>query len=167
LSVLPDIDLFFFRFIQHRGPTHSILTALVIFIPFFAIYRKKAIPYFIALLQHGLVGDYIGGGNVQLLWPITHNSFGAGIDMRSPTSVSIELAMFLVATILMLLMKDMRKFFQARKSNLFLIIPVTTLLQAIIPTAVPFALRLPSFFLLTIFSAAILAELYRTFSRNT
>jgi hypothetical protein len=87
--------------------------------------------------------------------------------MRSPTSVSIELAMFLVATILMLLMKDMRTFFQARKSNLFLIIPVTTLLQAIIPTAVPFALRLPSFFLLTLFSAAILAELYRTFSKNT
>jgi len=164
LSVLPDIDLFLFKFTQHRGPTHSIITALIIFIPLFIIYRKKAIPYFIALAQHSLIGDYIGGGDVQLLWPITHTGYGAGLDMRSLTSVSIELAMFLIAITIMFLQKDIHTLFQPRKSNLLLIIPATTLLQAILPTAVPLPLKLPSYFLLAIFSAAILAELHQTLS---
>ena len=81
--------------------------------------------------------------------------------MRSLTSVSIELAMFLTAIILMLLQKDIHTLFQPHKTNLLLIIPATTLLQAILPTAVPFPLKLPSYLLLTIFSAAILAELYQ------
>jgi len=164
LSVLPDIDLFFFKFTQHRGPTHSIITALIIFIPFLIIYRKKAIPYFIALAQHGLIGDYIGGGDVQLLWPIAHTGFGAGIELTSLTSITIELATFLAALTIMLLQKDIHTLFQPHKTNLLLIIPATTLLQAILPTAVPFPLELPSYFLLTIFSAATLAELYQTLS---
>jgi membrane-bound metal-dependent hydrolase YbcI (DUF457 family) len=44
LSVIPDVDILFSRFIEHRGPTHSIIAALIVFAPFLAVYRKKAIP---------------------------------------------------------------------------------------------------------------------------
>jgi membrane-bound metal-dependent hydrolase YbcI (DUF457 family) len=167
LSVIPDIDLFLFKFTQHRGPTHSIITALIIFTPFFIIYRKQAIPYFIALIQHGLIGDYFGGGDVQLLWPITNTGFGAGIEVTSLTGITIELTAFLIALTIMLLQKDIHTFFRPRTSNLLLIIPATTLLQAVLPTAVPFPLKLPSYFMLAIFSAAILVELYRTLSSKS
>jgi membrane-bound metal-dependent hydrolase YbcI (DUF457 family) len=167
LSVLPDIDLLLFRFIQHRGPTHSVISALVLFAPLFVAYRKQAIPYFVALAQHSLVGDYIGGGNVQLLWPAAGTYFGAGLDIRSPTSVTIELLMFVGATILMLLMKDMQQFFHARKSNFALIIPAFTVLPAIVLfTHVPISLILPSIFYFTLFSAAILIELYRALTND-
>jgi membrane-bound metal-dependent hydrolase YbcI (DUF457 family) len=164
LSVLPDIDLFLFKFTQHRGPTHSLITALIIFTPLLIIYRKKAIPYLIALAQHGLIGDYIGGGDVQLLWPITNTGYAAGTEITSLTSITIELTAFLIAITIMLLQKDIHTLLQPHKTNLLLTIPATTLLQAILPTAVPFPLKLPSYFLLAIFSAAILAQLYQTLS---
>jgi hypothetical protein len=72
--------------------------------------------------------------------------------------------MFMTAITIMLLQKDIHTLLQPHKTNLLLIIPTTTLLQAILPTAVPSPLKLPSYFLLTVFSAAILAELYQTLS---
>jgi membrane-bound metal-dependent hydrolase YbcI (DUF457 family) len=43
LLIIPDMDLIFMREL-HRGPTHSIITALIIFVPVFLIYRRRAIP---------------------------------------------------------------------------------------------------------------------------
>ncbi|MGE5637644.1 MAG: metal-dependent hydrolase [Chloroflexota bacterium] len=43
LSIIPDIDILFGGEF-HRGPTHSSIVALVIFIPFFIIYRRKTVP---------------------------------------------------------------------------------------------------------------------------
>ena len=58
LSILPDIDIIY-DFLTgsdiHRGPTHSIVVATVAFIPIFIVYRKKAIPYFLALISHPLI----------------------------------------------------------------------------------------------------------------
>jgi membrane-bound metal-dependent hydrolase YbcI (DUF457 family) len=49
VSILPDIDIVY-DFLTgadlHRGPTHSIIVATLAFVPFFIVYRKKAIPYF-------------------------------------------------------------------------------------------------------------------------
>jgi membrane-bound metal-dependent hydrolase YbcI (DUF457 family) len=74
-SVLPDIDLLL-SFLMHRGPTHSLLTITALMIPFFIIYRKKAIPYYAALLSHLFLGDYFTGG-IELFWPLSHDWFGA------------------------------------------------------------------------------------------
>ena len=41
LSIIPDIDILFdflFNSDMHRGPTHSIIVAIVVFIPFFLLY---------------------------------------------------------------------------------------------------------------------------------
>src|SRR5512135_1575536 len=74
LSILPDIDIVY-DFITgsdlHRGPTHSIVVAVLAFIPFLIIYRKKAIPYFLALISHSLIADFLIGGQLQLFWPFS------------------------------------------------------------------------------------------------
>ncbi len=79
LSIIPDVDIIF-DFLTgsqlHRGPTHSIVVAIIAFIPFFIIYRKKAIPYFLALISHPLIGDFFIGGKLELLWPFSNSQFG-------------------------------------------------------------------------------------------
>jgi membrane-bound metal-dependent hydrolase YbcI (DUF457 family) len=57
ISVLPDIDLLFTHYIIHRGPTHSIILALILFLPIF-IWYHKGLAYFAALASHSLIGDF-------------------------------------------------------------------------------------------------------------
>lgn len=165
LSIIPDADILLQRipFIQHRGATHSILSALIVFVPFFMIYRKQAIPYFIALVQHCVVGDYIAGGRVQLLWPITNMGFGTSLDIRSLTNQTLEWTMFLAAILLMLKMKDYNTFFKPQASNLILFIPTLTVLLPTLlntPMTVPALLIPPHLGYLILFASAILIETY-------
>ena len=86
LSILPDIDIIYDYLTGneiHRGPTHSIVVALLAFIPVFIIYRKKAIPYFLALISHPLIGDFLIGGKLELFWPISTQQFGLHEFRRS------------------------------------------------------------------------------------
>jgi membrane-bound metal-dependent hydrolase YbcI (DUF457 family) len=139
LSVIPDADLLF-PFLEHRGPTHSLITALIVFAPFFLVYHKEAVPYFVAMIQHSLVGDFIAGGRVQLLWPITTQVFGTNIDIRSTTNVTVEWGIFLASIAVMLITKDMATFFKYGKSNLILMIPTFTVL---LPTILSFPMGVP------------------------
>ena len=75
-SILPDIDIIFHRYIVHRGPTHSIITMTLAFIPVY-LYFRKGIPYYVSLLSHSLIGDYFTAYGTQLLWPITNNWYRA------------------------------------------------------------------------------------------
>jgi membrane-bound metal-dependent hydrolase YbcI (DUF457 family) len=165
LSILPDADILLrgIPFIQHRGATHSILSALILFAPFLIVYRKQAVPYFVALVQHGLVGDYIAGGRVQLFWPLTQMYFGISLDMRSVPNQAIEWTMFLGATILLLKMKDYKEFFKPKASNLILIVPTLTVLLPTLlstPVEVPAMLIPPHVFYLIIFATAIVIEVF-------
>jgi membrane-bound metal-dependent hydrolase YbcI (DUF457 family) len=165
LSIIPDADLLLQQipFIQHRGATHSILSALIVFAPLFIIYRRQVAPYFIALVQHGLVGDFIAGGRVQLFWPVTNMYFGTSLDIRSLTNQTLEWTMFLAAMLLMLKMKDYKTFFKPQTSNLILFIPTLTVLLPTlmnIPIAVPALLIPPHIFYLIMFGMAILIETY-------
>jgi membrane-bound metal-dependent hydrolase YbcI (DUF457 family) len=129
-SILPDIDLIFQTISGtelHRGITHSQLFAVVLFLPIFLIYRKKAIPYFLALLSHSFIGDFFIGGNVQLLWPL-QTGFGLHISIFSLVDEVSELALFGVSTALMIITRDFRIFLRANKTNLLLIIPTATVL---------------------------------------
>jgi hypothetical protein len=126
------------------------------------IYRKQAVPYFIALVQHGLVGDFIAG-HVQLFWPISHVDFGIGLSITGLTNQTIEWTMFLVAIMLLAITKDYREFFKPKTSNLVLIIPtVTVLLPTLlnIPIEVPALLIPPHLVYTVMFTAAILTELF-------
>lgn len=161
LSVIPDVDLLI-PFIEHRGPTHSIITTVIVFIPFFAIYHKKATPYFIALIQHSLIGDYISGGKIQLLWPITTQYYGTGISIKSNTNIIVEWILFFASAIILLMTKDSTTFFQPRKSNLILTIPTFTVLLPTFlsyPLGVPAGLMLPHVFYTFIFLVSIIIDL--------
>jgi len=160
LSIIPDADILLQRipFIQHRGATHSIISARIVFVPFFIICQKQAAPYFIALVQHGLVGDYIAGGRVQLFWPVTNMYFGTSLDIRSLTNQTLEWTMFLAAILLTLKMKDYEAFFKPQASNLILIIPTLTVLLPtllITPMIVPALLIPPHIFYLIMFATAL------------
>ena len=164
LSVIPDIDILI-PFLEHRGPAHSIITLFMVFIPIFAIYRKKAIPYFLALIQHPLIGDYITGGRIQLLWPLTTQYYGMEICIKSQTNITLEWIVFLTSIIIMLKAKDTVTLFQPHKSNLILVIPTFTVL---LPTFLSFPLNVPAWLIpphlayISIFSASIIIDLIKT-----
>lgn len=163
LSVVPDIDLLI-PFIEHRGPTHSIITSLIIFVPIFAIYHKKATPYLIAMIQHSLIGDYIAGGGIQLLWPITTQHFGTSLSIKSQTNITIEWIIFLTSMIIMLKTNDTAKLLQPHNSNLILNIPTFTVL---LPTFLSFPLDVPPWLIpphlvyMSMFSASIIIDIYK------
>lgn len=136
--------------------------AFIIFIPIFIIYHKKATPYLIVLIQHSLIGDYIAGSQTQLLWPITTQTYGTGMCIRSQTNITIEWIIFLISIIIMLKTKDTTTLFQPHNSNLILSIPTFT---ALLPTFLSFPLDVPTWLIpphlayISIFSASIILNL--------
>jgi membrane-bound metal-dependent hydrolase YbcI (DUF457 family) len=161
LSVIPDVDILI-PYVVHRGPTHSILMAFIIFIPIFALYNKNALPYFSALIQHSLISDYIAGGKVQLFWPLTTQAFGLELSIRSPANITIEWFSFLTATFVMIKTKDAHLLLQPHNSNLILTIPTFTVLLPTFlayPLEVPTALILPHIIFLILFLASISIDL--------
>jgi membrane-bound metal-dependent hydrolase YbcI (DUF457 family) len=186
LSILPDVDIIYDFFMGteiHRGPTHSIVVAVLAFIPIFIIYRKKAIPYFLALISHPLIGDFFIGGKLQLFWPLSSNQYGLHesgsyfIGIFSPVNVALEMTLFTVATLILYKSGDWKVFFTANKTNLVLIIPIATVL---LPSTIgyPFTeslllreppLALAHLFYLVLFSIALLKTLmymYRGYKKD-
>ena len=176
LSIIPDIDIiydFLTRSELHRGPTHSIVVAIIVFIPFFIVYRKKAIPYFLALISHSLIGDFFIGGQLQLFWPFSTTQYGLYelgsyyINIFSPINIAIELILFTIATLVLYKTEDWKVFLTKNKSNLILIIPIiTVLLPSTIgyPFTAPLLLTAPflalaHLFYLVLFRIAVLKVL--------
>ena len=137
LSILPDIDIFY-DFLTgteiHRGLTHSIVFALIIFLPIFVFYRKKAVPYFLAFISHALIGDFVVGGQLELLWPFTTQQFGLHdvggplIGIFSKVNIVLEMLLFLSAMAVMYKTGDWKVFFKDDLTNLVLIIPITEMI---------------------------------------
>jgi LexA-binding, inner membrane-associated putative hydrolase len=157
LSVIPDIDLLL-PFLQHRGPLHSIILLTAIFVPFFAKYKSAAVPYYLSLLQHPLIGDFFTGGNVQLFWPITRNPYGFGVSITSPLNIGVELLSFLLALLILIRTRDVQKLIRSGVSSLILTIPFSTVLFPSLlgfPLEVPLALLVPHITYALLFLAAI------------
>ena len=155
-SVLPDIDLPI-PFLMHRGPTHSLITLTVLMIPFFVIYRRRAIPYFAALLSHVLIADFFTGG-IELFWPLSNGWFGAlNIQTTSLTNASIELTLFLLTLPIMYKLGDFKTILEPRKKNWVLIIPLFAIVGPLLAVgrgqeyALPALLVVPSLFYLGLF----------------
>jgi hypothetical protein len=166
LSVLPDIDLLFnfiFNISIHRGPTHSVVTAILVFVPFFVLYRRKAVPYFAALVSHSLIADFFIGGRLQLLWPLSTRVFGfTSIDIYSSVNVILEFTLFAISVVVMLKTRDLFQFFRNRKLNLVLAIPIFTVLLPTFsgyPLSVPLLLVLPHLFYLVVFAISVVIAL--------
>lgn len=159
-SVLPDIDLVL-RFLMHRGPTHSFITITVLMIPFFAVYRKQAIPYYAALLSHILIGDFFTGG-VELLWPFSQNWFGAlNFAVNSLPVAVTELTLFAVTLPIMYKLKDLQSLFKAHNKNWALIIPLGAVIGPLVAlgrggeSVISSVLVIPSLFYVGLFAYSI------------
>jgi len=133
LSILPDIDLILTRvapdFFWHRSMTHSIIVYTIIMTPFFVKYRKKAVPYYIVLLAHTLIGDYLTGGT-ELLWPLTSNIYGIQtLPQTGLVMLSTEATLFAISFVLMIYTEDLQTLFTSRKYHLASLIPFVAILQ--------------------------------------
>jgi len=183
LSILPDIDILFDLVAGtsiHRGPTHSIIVAFLVFIPVFIYLGKRAIPYFLALISHSLLADFFIGGDLQLLWPLSGNVFGfhelGGYYVSILSSINMVTEMLLFVAAIMVLYKsgDWKVFFKADKTSLVLIIPIVTVL---LPSTIgyPFSesllLREPTLAIahlvyLALFTVATLKTLYWIYTQR-
>jgi membrane-bound metal-dependent hydrolase YbcI (DUF457 family) len=173
LSVIPDIDILLEHvdalgpILRHRGPVHSFVVSLIIFIPIFIVYRKRAVPYFIALVQHSLIGDYLTGGQLQLFWPITQQQYGMATCILSVQNIVLEWILFAASIVVLLKSRDVFVLFQPHLSNLILLVPTFTVLLPTFlsyPLGVPASLILPHLFYTIVFSASIIIELLKLLS---
>lgn len=157
LSLIPDVDLLIPGLV-HRGITHSIIVLTLMFIPVFLFYRKTSIPYFVAITQHALVGDFFMG-EIQMFWPLTSNWYGCGINVLSFTNISIEWASFLLAMIVLTKTNDLKLLLKSAKSNLLLTIPSGAIFASSIigmSKAAPIELLIPHLIFLTVFTFSIM-----------
>jgi membrane-bound metal-dependent hydrolase YbcI (DUF457 family) len=161
LSIIPDIDILIQQ-LEHRGPTHSIIVATILFIPFLVIYKKKAIPYFAALIQHFLIGDFISGGNIQLFWPINTQFYGIKVGIENPVNIALEWILFTASIFTLFKTNQIITLFRHHNSNFLLLIPTSTVLLPIFlgfPLTVPVSMIPPHLICSSIFSASIIVNL--------
>jgi len=166
-SIIPDADLLV-PGLQHRGPTHSIIISCLLFLPAFMFLGKGAAPYFVALIQHSLVGDYLTG-STQLLWPIASNWYTLGIGITSLVNVFIEWTLFLTCITIMLKTKDAWLLFQHHPSNLVLSIPILAFLLPTFlrfPLSVPLELVIPHLTYLILFALSTLIDCKAVLTKN-
>jgi len=130
LGVLPDVDLLLGGLgVVHRTVTHSFFLWTVLFIPVFVILRFKAIPYFVAVVQHFAFGDFLMG-KVMLFWPFSSKLVGLGFGMPSVVDVVLETAGLLFALIILLYIGDLKQLFSVNKRNVFMLLPLLALLTS-------------------------------------
>ena len=171
LAILPDIDLIV-PWITHRGPFHSIFVIILLFLPFIVAYKKMIVPYIVATEQH-ILGDYISGGRVQLLWPLNQEWYGLGISPSNSIAITAEWILFLGCLTLMIKTKDLQKLLKPHPSNLILLIPIDSIFSPLFlyyPMNIPNGLIIPHLIFLALFalsvivSQKILLEKFRNFS---
>ena len=116
ISIIPDFDFLFLSFVRHRGPTHSLLFTIIVCLPFILIYKKKAIPYFLALLSHSIIGDIYGYNGTQLFWPINTDWIYIS-NINNTSSALVELFLFIFMMMIMLYNKDLEKILFNKKKK--------------------------------------------------
>ena len=168
LSLLPDID-FLIPGLQHRGPTHSIIIALIIFLPFFLLRSKEAVPYFATLATHSIIGDYITDRGIMLFWPLTSEwvKFENTIRLGSTFETYIELTLFSMLILTLIVSKDFNHLFDLDMRNSVLFIPLCTIVLPAFfryPVKIPEILIIPHLILLSIIALSFSMSLIPTAS---
>jgi hypothetical protein len=137
----------------------------VLLIPFFIVYKKQAVPYYVALLSHSLIGDFFTGG-LELFWPVSQNWFGfANIDVRSLAPVLAEIVLFAIALAIMLRTKDLQLLLKPNKYTWVLFIAFGAVLGPMLQVGggfegyLPALLVVPSLFCLILFACSIIIGL--------
>jgi hypothetical protein len=121
-GALLDFDLFtgqpYATVLGHHGIAHSPLVILVCAIPFFVAYGTRPIPYFIAVIQHTIFGDFITN-QIPLLFPLTFSEVGINLSETFPlAAVGLELSGFVLFIVVFLMSGDWKRSFEWSKRNL-------------------------------------------------
>jgi len=163
VSILPDFDLLLSRFLVHRGPTHSLYFFLLVSLPFFVVYKKRTVPYFVALFSHSLIGDIYGSTGVQLFWPFSRGwIYVFNVSTISALSVWFELVLFIISMVVMFVNKDFKKMFSYDMPRIFWLVPFGVVLGSLLVggmspfNSFPVLLVLPSLFYTVLFSLLLL-----------
>jgi membrane-bound metal-dependent hydrolase YbcI (DUF457 family) len=164
ISVIPDVDLLFGSFMNHRGLTHSIITIGILAIPFFAKYKKAFLPYFAAISSHVFIGDLFTGG-IEFLWPISKTAFGLSLPVNSILITFTELTLFCISLPLMYKFKDIQTLFKPSNRNFMLVVCCGAILGPLfwfiegLYDSISLLLVVPSMIWLSIFAFSLLADL--------
>lgn len=131
LGILPDIDLLLEGYgIEHHTVTHSYFFWLILFIPFFAVFRLKALPYLVAVVQHFAFGDFLIG-QVQLFWPFNTTYLGFNWNMGSTIDIVLEASGLFIALTLSYFNGDMKRLTRLNTKNIWMGIPALAVLSSI------------------------------------
>jgi len=166
LSLLPDID-FLIPGLRHRGPTHSLVIVLLIFIPLLILRFRETVPYFAALATHLTIGDYITDGGVQLFWPLSSKwvNLKSSLRLGSVVETYIELALFGALILTLILSKDLNRLFNLDRRNNLLFLPLFTIvlpLRLKYPVNIPKMLIVPHILLLSLITLSCSITLMQT-----
>ncbi|MGH9877574.1 MAG: metal-dependent hydrolase [Nitrososphaerales archaeon] len=131
LGALPDIDVLLGGLgIEHRGITHSVLFWAVVFVPIFFKYRKRSIPYFVAVIQHILFGDLVVN-RTDPFWPFGFN-IGLRVDLLSIENVLLETAGLVIFLILTTRNNGRKIFLGNNRRNVLSILPLLPLVTFVL-----------------------------------
>jgi len=136
LGVMPDVDLLLGGFgVAHHTFTHSLFFWFVLFAPFLAVYRRKSVPYLVAVVQHFAFGDFFVG-EVMIFWPFSRSYFGFGTAMVSVFDVALETAGLLLAAGIMYFNGDLRRLLSVDMRNIPMFLPLLALVTSMLFLAV-------------------------------
>jgi len=126
LSILPDIDVVI-PFIPHRGPTHSVVVFIIVFIASLIYKKGRYAPYMASYASHRVSDAFTGSyyGRTQLLWPLSRTwlPLYPKIIMGSTLEASIETAFMLMAGMVLLYTGDYKKLVDFSPGNYLLFMP--------------------------------------------
>jgi len=109
-------------------------------IPFFVVYRKKAIPYYAAMLSHILIGDFFTGG-IEVLWPLSKNMFGAiNFEVNSLPIALTELILFLFTLPFMYKLGDLKDLLKPNSKSWTQIIPLGSIIGPLVTLTISVSL---------------------------
>jgi hypothetical protein len=103
---------------------------IILFLPFFIIFRLKSVPYFVAVVQHFAFGDFLIGTRVMIFWPFNSSFVGFNFGMASPMDVALETAGLVLTLVIMVYIGDLKRLFSVDKSNIFMLLPSLALLAS-------------------------------------
>jgi membrane-bound metal-dependent hydrolase YbcI (DUF457 family) len=130
LGILPDADLFLESVgIVHRTVTHSFFFWSILFVPVFIIFRLRAIPYFVAVVQHFAFGDFFMG-KAMIFWPFSSKLVGLNFGMPSTVDVVLETVGLLVAAGVIIYNDDLRRLVSVERRNVFMVAPLLALVTS-------------------------------------
>jgi hypothetical protein len=140
-GAVPDFDLLtgqpYATIFGHHSIFHSWLVIVLCSIPFFLAYGAAAIPYFIAVIQHPLFGDFVTN-QIPLLFPLTLSQTGMNLSETNPAAaIALEILGFLLFLAIFVKSGDWKRpLAWIRRNLLLLFLWIPVLLATIVQSAV-------------------------------